>query len=73
MDGSIGGALLEAAEDQTTPPSAPDPREEKAGRRAPADTHRGSGEEPHGPKMRGGWEPQGEGQAGSGWAAAGMA
>jgi DNA topoisomerase-1 len=29
MDGSIGGALLEAAEDQTAPPSAPDPREER--------------------------------------------
>jgi DNA topoisomerase-1 len=29
MDGSIGGALLEAAEDQTVPPSAPDPREER--------------------------------------------
>jgi DNA topoisomerase-1 len=29
MDGSIGGALLEAAEDQTDPPSAPDPREER--------------------------------------------
>jgi DNA topoisomerase-1 len=29
MDGSIGGALLEAAEDQTIPPSAPDPREER--------------------------------------------
>ncbi len=29
MDGSIGGALLEAAEDQVDPPSAPDPREER--------------------------------------------
>jgi DNA topoisomerase-1 len=29
MDGSIGGALLEAAEDQLAPPSAPDPREER--------------------------------------------
>jgi DNA topoisomerase I len=29
MDGSIGGALLEAAEDQADPPSAPNPREEK--------------------------------------------
>ncbi len=29
MDGSVGGALLEAAEDQADPPSAPDPREER--------------------------------------------
>jgi DNA topoisomerase I len=29
MDGSIGGALLEAAEDQVAPPSVPDPREER--------------------------------------------
>jgi len=29
MEGSIGGALLEAAEEQTDPPSAPDPREER--------------------------------------------
>jgi DNA topoisomerase I len=29
MDGSIGGALLEAAEDQADPPTVPDPREEK--------------------------------------------
>ncbi len=29
MEGSIGGALLEAADDQTVPPSAPDPREER--------------------------------------------
>jgi DNA topoisomerase I len=29
MEGSIGGALLEAAEDQTDPPSVPDPREER--------------------------------------------
>ena len=29
LDGSIGGALLEAAEDQVDPPSAPDPREER--------------------------------------------
>jgi DNA topoisomerase-1 len=28
LDGSIGGALLEAAEEQTSPPSAPDPEEE---------------------------------------------
>jgi len=29
MDGSIGGALLEAAEDQSDPPTAPDPREDR--------------------------------------------
>jgi DNA topoisomerase-1 len=29
MDGSIGGALLEAAEEQADPPTAPDPREER--------------------------------------------
>jgi DNA topoisomerase-1 len=29
MDGSIGGALLEAAEEQADPPSAADPREER--------------------------------------------
>ncbi|MEO8437068.1 MAG: DNA topoisomerase IB [Chloroflexota bacterium] len=28
LEGSIGGALLEAAEEQTEPPSTPDPREE---------------------------------------------
>jgi DNA topoisomerase-1 len=29
MDGSIGGALLEAVEEQVAPPSVPDPREER--------------------------------------------
>ena len=29
MDGSIGGALLEAAEDQADPPSVPDEGEER--------------------------------------------
>ena len=29
LDGKIGGALLEAAEEQPDPPSAPDPDEER--------------------------------------------